>query len=172
MTRSLYAAGVALLAMASFQTALIGHGGLMPSQAESGSVKSAAPLDSRTVPHPDWVQVSGQIQETRTAKQADQPERLIALLQPVEGGRITVDLGPADRLTALTLDNRDSIHVRGTAVQAGDTRMIVAGEIIADGKVIPIERSSAQRPAAMPENDSTASPVAPSPAAPSPRSQH
>jgi len=163
--RSLYAAGAALLAMALFQMTLMIQGGVSPLQAESDSAR----LDSRTVPHPDWVQVSGQIQETRTAKQADQTDRLIALLQPVEGGRIIVDLGPADQLSAVTLETRDYIHVRGMAVQTGDTSMIVAGEIIADGKVIPIERSSAQDSAAQSQIDPAHSRMSPSPAAPSAR---
>ncbi|HJT20816.1 MAG TPA: hypothetical protein VJ746_10115, partial [Nitrospira sp.] len=102
--------------------------------------RAQAPLDSRTVPHPDWVQVSGQIQHTAVVKREGGGNNIIAMLAPAEGGRIMVDLGPADNLASVTLDEKDHVHVRGRPVPSGGELIIVAGELYADGKIIPIPR--------------------------------
>ena len=144
MTRSMYAVGAALLGLACFQATMAGIG--RPVLSQAGSQEQPARLDSRIIPHPDWVQVSGQIQETLTMKPDGQPDQLVAMLEPVEGGRIAVDLGPADQLTAVKLEPRDHIHVRGPVLKSGNTRTVIAGEIIAEGKVIPIERPAGYAP--------------------------
>src|SRR5215217_3014136 len=141
MRHSFYAVGVALLGLAGFHATMTGGGRPLLSQAEIMSQERSAPLDSRTIPHPNWVQVSGQIAETVTMKPDGQPDQLMARLDPVEGGRVVVDLGPADKLSAVKLEPKDHIHVRGPVLKNGNTRTIIAGEVIADGKVISIERA-------------------------------
>jgi len=148
----MYAVGAALLGVACFQAMMAGIGRPLISQA--GSQDQPARLDSRIIPHPDWVQVSGQIEETVTMKPDGQPDQLVAMLQPVEGGRIAVDLGPADKLSAVKLEPREHIHVRGPVLKNGNMRTVIAGEIIAEGKVIPIERPAGYAPpATAPVND-------------------
>lgn len=131
-------------------------------------------LDSRTIPHGDWVQVSGEIQHTMKVRPEGDQEQLMAMLQPVEGGQIVVDLGPAANLGAVHLQDKDYIHVRGTPLQQGETMMIVAGEIIADGKMIPIQRETGHMPSAGAQSGPATAGHAtdqftPSRAAPSPR---
>jgi hypothetical protein len=138
MTRTLYVVGGAVLGMALLQVTWTGVNRPQTSHAESAA--DASRLDSRTIPHPEWVQVSGQIEETVRMKPDGQNDRLLVLLQPVEGGRVVVDLGAADGLESVRLEEHDYIHVRGTPLQNGKQRTIIAGELIADGKVVPIER--------------------------------
>jgi hypothetical protein len=102
--------------------------------------REASALDSRTIPHPEWVQVSGQIEETRTVAPGGQQEQLLAVLRPVEGGRVIVDLGPVRSLGSIHLQDNDYLHVRGTPSESGRHRMIIAHEIIADGKVVSVQR--------------------------------
>ncbi len=163
MTRSMYALGAAALGIACFQATMAGIGRPVVSQAGS---EQPARLDFRIIPHPDWVQVSGQIEETVTMKPDGQSDQLIAMLQPVEGGRITVDLGPADKLTTVKLEPRDHIHVRGPVLKNGNIRTVIAGEIIAEGKVIPIERGAGYAPPVTAPSDGETRQMMLSPAAP------
>ena len=167
MRHSFYAVGVALLGLAGFHATMTGGRPLL-SQAEPMSQERSGPLDSRTIPHPDWVQVSGQIAETVTMKPDGQPDQLMARLDPVEGGRVVVDLGPADNLSAVRLEPKNHIHVRGPVLKNGNTRTIIAGEVIADGKVISIERALGSVPQPQAAEGETGhmllSPAAPAPA--------
>jgi hypothetical protein len=133
-----------------------------------GAASQAPPWeqDSRTVPHGEWVQVSGEIQQTAKVRSDGGQEQLMALLEPVEGGRIMIDLGPVANLESVQLQDKDYIHVRGTPLQQGDTVMIVAGEIIADGKMLPIRRDQGQTPRAASPSEKRADQVPPHPAAP------
>jgi hypothetical protein len=128
--------------------------------------RAQAPLDSRTVPHPDWVQVSGQIQHTAVVKREGGEKNIIAMLAPAEGGRIMVDLGPAENLASVTLDETDHVHVRGKPVPSGGELIIVAGELYADGKIIaiplPKDRSLEATGLALQFEDEPLSPAAPS----------
>jgi len=164
MTLSIYAVGMAVLGMACFQFVMPGIGRPVASQA--GSQEQPARLDSRIIPHPDWVQVSGQIEETVRMKPDGQSDQLIAMLQPVEGGRIAVDLGPADQLTTVRLEPRDHIHVRGPVLKNGNMRTVIAGEIIAEGKVITIERAAGHAPPVTAPADGETGHMRLSPAAP------
>lgn len=166
MTRSLYVVAIALLGMAGFQATMTGIDRPVVPRAESAQERSSTGLDSRTIPHPDWVQVSGQIVETVTIQPEGQDNQLMAMLQPVEGGRIVVDLGPVDNLGSVRLENRDYIHVRGPALQHGNTKTIIAGELIADGKLIPIQRAPGQEPPATAQAAPQFEQMTPSPAAP------
>lgn len=123
-------------------------------------------LDSRTVPHGDWVQVSGEVQQTMTVRPDGEHEQMVAMLQPVEGGQIVVDLGPAANLGSVRLQDKDYIHVRGTPLQQGGTVMILAGELIADGKVIPIQREDKQAPPVRVPSGKSLNQIKPHPAAP------
>ncbi len=124
---------------------------------------AATPLDSRTVPHPEWVQVSGQIEETRTVAPGGQQEQLLAVLRPVEGGQVIVDLGPVRALGPIRLQDKDYVHVRGTPAESGRHPMIIAHELIADGKVIEIKRPPDAVPPVAPAApaDTGTSPAAP-----------
>ena len=169
MRHSFYAVGVALLGLAGFHATLTGVGRPLLSQAEPMSLERSGPLDSRTIPHPDWVQVSGQIEETVTIKPDGQPDQLMARLESVEGGRVVVDLGPADKLSAVILQPKDHIHVRGPVLKNGYTRTIIAGELIADGRVISIQRAPESIPQPLAAEGETGQMIL-SPAAPAPRS--
>jgi hypothetical protein len=125
-------------------------------------------LDSRTVPRGDWVQVSGEVQQTMTVRPDGEHEQVVAMLQPVEGGQILVDLGPAANLDSVRLQDKDYIHVRGTPLQQGESVMIVAGELIADGKVIPIQRDENQVPTVTVPSGRSLDQIKPHPAAPAP----
>jgi len=138
--------GIAVLGLAGFQAAIPAIG--PPGFGAMGSAATAAELDSRTIPHPNWVQVSGEIEQTVRVRPEGKREQLVAMVKPVEGGHIAVDLGPAENLKAIHLENKDNIHVRGTPVNSGNTWIIVAGELYADGKVIPIRRDAGQDPRA------------------------
>lgn len=138
MLRSLYVVGMTLFLIAGFQAATAC--GRHHTDTSARSDGRSAQLDSRTIAHPDWVQVSGHIEETRTITPQGQPAQLLAVLKPVEGGRVIVDLGPVDNLGSVQLQEREYLHVRGNPAQSGQHPMIIAGEIIADGKVIPITR--------------------------------
>ena len=158
MNRSLYLiALVGLTALAAWPTT---------SEAAALDVPESA-LDSRTVPHRDWVQVSGEVQQTMKVRPDGEHEQLVAMLRPVEGGRIVVDLGPAANLGAIKLQDKDYIHVRGTPLQQGDTIMIVAGELIADGKLISIQREEKPLPPVSVPSGQSMDQVKPHPAAPS-----
>ena len=164
MNRTLY-----LIALVSLTISTTG-----PTMAHSAALDvPESALDSRTVPHRDWVQVSGEIQQTMKVRPDGVHEQMVAMLQPVEGGRILIDLGPAAKLGSIKLQDKDYIHVRGTPLQQGETVMIVAGELIADGKLIPIEREEkplppAGMPSGPPMNQVKPHPAAPAaPAAPS-----
>lgn len=106
-------------------------------RAESAQERSSTGLDSRTIPHPDWVQVSGQIVETVTIQPEGQGNQLM-----------------------------DYIHVRGPALQHGNTKTIIAGELIADRKLIPIQRVPGQEPPATAQAAPQSEQMTPSPAAP------
>jgi hypothetical protein len=123
-------------------------------------------LDSRTVPRGDWVQVSGEVQQTMTVRPDGEHEQMVAMLQPVEGGQILVDLGPSANLGSVRLQDKDYIHVRGTPLQQGESVMIVAGELIADGKVIPIQRDEKQVPPVTVPSGKSLEQIKPHPAAP------
>lgn len=125
-------------------------------------------LDSRTVPHGDWVQISGEIQQTMKVQPEGGQEHMMAMIQPVEGGQIVVDLGPAASLGSIHLQDKDYVHVRGTPVQQGDRTMIMAREIIADGKMVPIQQEAGQTSSASTQsNAARPDQVRPHPAAPS-----
>jgi len=99
-----------------------------------------------------------------------QPDQLMAMLQPVEGGRVVVDLGSADKLSAVKLEPNDHIHVRGPVLKNGSTRTIIAGEMIADGRVISIERAPGSVPQPQASEGETGQMMILSPAAPAPQS--
>ncbi|HEU4684051.1 MAG TPA: hypothetical protein VFS39_06075 [Nitrospira sp.] len=130
--------------------------------------KTAGSLDSRTVPHPEWVQVSGQIQHTATVKREGGAEHVIARLRLPEGGQVMVDLGPAQNVASVSLDQQDYVHVRGLPVQTGEEVTIQAGELYADGKVIHIQQPEPSLPGlgsgmARQKDEPPLSPAAPRP---------
>jgi hypothetical protein len=63
------------------------------SAADSGGGGSS--LDSRTVPHPEWAQISGQIERTSTIGSNNEDASLRAIIRLSEGGHVTVDFGTA-----------------------------------------------------------------------------
>jgi hypothetical protein len=95
-------------------------------------------LDSRTLAHPEWTQVSGEVEEVQTVSKHDKPGRLVVKLKAIEGGPIIADLGEAAQLNNLELQQRDYIHVRGHMTKQGNNQVLLARELIADGKVICI----------------------------------
>jgi hypothetical protein len=106
------------------------------------------PPDSRQVPHPEWTQVSGEIEESQmvaAANDENNVDRLIVKLKAVEGGSIIADLGDAARLHGLELQEKDYIHVRGEMTQRRGAQVLVARELIADGKAITISRDRLRR---------------------------
>jgi len=132
------------------------------------AVQAAASLDSRTIPHPEWKQISGHVEQTPVVGANRGSESLQAIVDPVEGGRVTVDFGPVTT-GSFRPKARDYIHVRGKAIEREGQVTILAEEVIAEGKVFSIERMEA---AAQDTGQSTTtdSPVVipPSPAAPAP----
>jgi hypothetical protein len=102
---------------------------------------TGSPLDSRAVARPDWTQVSGEVEDQakKSLQEGDSP-RLIVTLKTVEGATIKADLGDANQLANVELQKRDYIHVRGPMARQGLTQVLVAGELIADGKVFRINR--------------------------------
>jgi hypothetical protein len=108
----------------------------------------SGPPDSRQVPHPDWTQISGEIEERQmvpAGNEENNVDRLIVKLKAVEGGPVIVDLGDAARLHGVELQDKDYIHVRGEMTRQGDTQVLVARELIADGKAMTIPRDRLRR---------------------------
>jgi hypothetical protein len=97
-------------------------------------------LDSRNVPRPEWTQVTGEVKQSRTLSDGRGADRLILTLKAIEGGVIQADLGDAEQLKMVELQDDDYVHVRGRMVTQGDDQVLVAGELIADGKVVRINR--------------------------------
>jgi hypothetical protein len=92
-------------------------------------------LDSRNVPRPDWTQVTGEVEQSRTLSDGRGADRLIIMLKAIEGGVIQADLGDAEQLKMVELQDHDYVHVRGRMVTQGDGQVLVAGELIADGRL-------------------------------------
>ena len=108
---------------------------------ETHQQTTGSPLDSRAVARPEWTQVSGEVEDqAKKALQEGESPRLIVTLKTVEGATIKADLGDADQLGNVELQTRDYIHVRGPMARQGLTQVLVAGELIADGKVFRIDR--------------------------------
>ena len=59
------------------------------------SARRGSDLDSRTVPHPEWAQISGQIEQTSTVQSKNGDASVRALIRPTERGHVTVDFGTA-----------------------------------------------------------------------------
>ncbi len=142
--------------------------------ASAETAERGARLDSRTIPHPDWVQVSGQIERTERVKHHNGTEYLQAIVRPSEGGRVAVDFGPVEATDAVRLEHDDFVHVRGNVASQDGDLMVVAREIYSEGKVIPIHRNEEMN---VPEKKieggpagqvTTGDSIKPSPAAPVP----
>jgi hypothetical protein len=130
------------------------------------SVASQAALDSRTIPHPEWAQISGQVEQTSVVKADSGSDTLQATLRLSKGGHVMADFG-AVGAGSYTPKAEDFIHVRGKAVQREGQVTILAEEVYAEGRVHSIHRDETET-----EPQATASPrggdVPLSPAAPSP----
>jgi hypothetical protein len=101
--------------------------------------------DSQTTPQSNWVQVSGEIEATAIVKRQNDQDHVLTLLRPSEGNsRIAVDLGSVSTVGPLNLKNHDHIQVRGEPMQSGEQMIIIAKEVIADGKVTRLEGSGPQ----------------------------
>jgi hypothetical protein len=126
-------------------------------------------FDSRTVPYPDWVQVSGQIEQLSvvSAKVGGQHRR--ATIRPTEGGQIAVDLGPADGNDSFQPKQNDFIHIRGKAIEREGKRTIIAKEVFAEGKIFSIRGNDEEAAAVEDDATSPGQSVPPSPAAPAPQ---
>ena len=108
---------------------------------ETHQQTTGSPLDSRAVARPEWTQVSGEVEDqAKKALQDGESPHLIVTLKTVEGATIKADLGDASQLANVELQKRDYIHVRGPLARQGLTQVLVAGELIADGKVFRIDR--------------------------------
>jgi len=107
---------------------------------QAGTIRTDPSLDSRTIPHPDWVQISGQIEQT-TVVSARNGDQLWAILRPTEGGRMPVDLGPAHGKGSFQPKRDDFIQVRGKAIEREGQMTIIAKEIFAEGKLFSIHRT-------------------------------
>ena len=143
--------------------------------ASAETAERGARLDSRTIPHPDWVQVSGQIERTARVKHQNGTEYLQAIVRPSEGGRVAVDFGPVEATDTVRLERDDFVHVRGNVKSQDGDLMVIAREMFSEGKVIPINRSEELN---VPQKDIDGPPVGqvaaedsiiPSPAAPIPQ---
>jgi hypothetical protein len=143
--------------------------------ASGETAERGARLDSRTIPHPDWVQVSGQIERTARVKHDNGTEYVQAIVRPSEGGRVAVDFGPVEATDAVRLEHDDFVHVRGNVRSQDGDLMVIAREIHSEGKVIPIHRNEEMN---VPQKDregrpagqvATGDSVMPSPAAPIPQ---
>jgi hypothetical protein len=96
--------------------------------------------DSRTTAPANWVQVSGEIEATAVVKRQNDQDHVLTLLRPSEGNsRIAVDLGSVSAVGPLNLKNHDYIQVRGEPMQSGEQMIIIAKEVIADGKLTRLE---------------------------------
>ena len=69
--------------------------GLALSSNGANSARRGSDLDSRTVPHPEWAQISGQIEQTSTVQSKNGDASVRTLIRPTEGGHVTVDFGTA-----------------------------------------------------------------------------
>ena len=135
--------------------------------ASAETAERGARLDSRTIPHPDWVQVSGQIERTVRVQHHNGNEYLQAIVRPSEGGRVAVDFVPVEATRELRLERDDFIHVRGDVTSQDGDLMVIAREIYSEGKVIAINRK--ERDGQPPGQVATGDSVMPSPAAPIPQ---
>jgi hypothetical protein len=150
----------AILAVA-FTTA----GCLVP-MVEAENSRPSTSLDSRTIPHPDWVQISGQIDETSVGKSQSGEEYVRAIVRSTEGGRVLVDLGPP-RSGSFEPRHNDFIHVRGKGIEHNGQVTIIANEVYGQGRVFRIERNEQAAAAIADESIApTGQAFAPSPAAP------
>jgi hypothetical protein len=102
------------------------------SSATKAEETTTSRLDSRNLPHPDWVQVSGEVEGKQMLIREGEPDRLIVMLKAIEGGIVRADLGAASGLEHVELQDHDYIHVRGPMSTRGTNQMLVAGEIIAE----------------------------------------
>jgi hypothetical protein len=132
------------------------------------AVKAAAVLVSRTIPHPEWAQISDQIEQTAVIRADRGSESLQTTLRPSEGGRVTFDFGAVTTGSFRPKAN-DCIHVRGKAIEQEGHVTILGQEVYAEGKVFSIDRGEAAA-----QDTGQASPAdgpgafPPSPAAPAP----
>jgi hypothetical protein len=131
-------------------------------------VQAATSLDSRTVPQPEWAQISGQIERTSIESAKDGSDSsLRAIVRPIEGGRVTVDFGPV-ATDSFQPKPDDYIHVRGTAIEREGQVTIFAHEVYAEGKVFSIPRTDRPAQDAAQGSSSSGASFPPSPAAPTP----
>ena len=107
---------------------------------QAGTTRTNPPLDSRTIPHPDWVQISGQIEQTAVVS-ARNGDQLWAILRPSEGSRMPIDLGPAHGKGSFQPKRNDFIQVRGRAIEREGQVTIIAKEVFAKGKLFSIHRT-------------------------------
>lgn len=141
----------------------------MPSSgADSG--RHSSPLDSRTVPHPEWAQISGQIERTSTAGPNNGDASVRAIIRLSEGGHVAVDFGAA-AVSSFRPKMDDFIHVRGEAIEKEGQLIVIAREVYAEGQVfrIPQRDETALEPTGQPGRASGESSPPLSPAAPAPR---
>ena len=135
--------------------------------ADSGRVDRM--LDSRTVPHPEWAQISGQIEQTSELRSKNGDALLRAIMRPTEGGHVTVDFGPA-AASSFRPKQDDFIHVRSEAIEREGQVTMIAREVYAEGKVFPIQQGDeAAAEAAESGAGRSEESLSPSPAAPAPR---
>lgn len=126
-------------------------------------------LDSRTIPHADWVQLSGQIEDSSVISD-ERGDRLWAILRPSEGGRVAIDFGPTGGTGGFHAKRDDFIHVRGKAIEKDGNVTIIAKEVFAEGHIFSLKRNdaiAAERDEAI--GMSGLESFEPSPAAPPPR---
>lgn len=94
------------------------------SGADSGRHSSA--LDSRTVPHPEWTQISGQIERTSTVGPNNGDASVGAIIRLSEGAHVAVDFGTAV-VSSFRQQMDDFIRVRGQAIEK-EGQVIVIGQ--------------------------------------------
>lgn len=107
---------------------------------QAGTTRTDPSLDSKTIPHPDWVQIRGQIEQTAVVS-ARSGDQLWAILRPTEGGRMPVDLGPAHGKGSFQPKRNDFIQVRGRAIEREGQVTIIAKEVFTKGKLFSIHRN-------------------------------
>jgi hypothetical protein len=74
-------------------------------------------------------------------KNRDRRHRLV-LLRTEDGFRRTLDLGPADKIGSLHLQDGDDLAARGPVVMVGDRQVLMANQIRVEGQTIRVERDA------------------------------
>ena len=88
-------------------------------------------------------QVSGAIASTKRVSVRD-TQHLIATVEQENGRRIVVDLGPANKLNNIDLQQGDRLSARGPAILVGDKRIMLAQQVQVNGQPAQIQRSGRQ----------------------------